>query len=421
MSWSYCGGVRSPRPSASAVLARRVSVTAWYTVGSVLLFLLGTLLVWALPLVAFPPGDPLRIAGFAAGSALVLVGAAALLVRYRRLAEEHDDPEAERIELTWAAAWPLATGIAGSLLAGLASQSLVLAAALLAMLLFLLRWGRGIRWRAVLVSTAALAGLWVIEGAALTIPPATGVPLPHPMFAFLLPFVTAISMWSWDIVLELDRARGTEARLAAAQERLRLAHDLHDLQGHHLQVIALQLELAERMLPRDPAAAAEQIVLARGSVDEARRGTRELAGRFRGVPLPDELANAGDLLRAAGLRVEVEVDPRAAEAPADVLGPVIRESTTNVLKHGAGGWARLSLHRRGAEWELRVDNDVRSAAAGAAEEPDAGPVAGGAGLAGIAARVAAVGGTHAGERDGDRFAVVVRVPVDVRAHRGGVR
>jgi len=413
------------------VLARSVSVTAWYTVGSVLLFLLGTLLVWALPIVVSAPGDPvrepLRIAGFAGGSVLVLVAAAVLLVRYRRRAQEHDDPEAQRVEVTWATAWPLLTGIAGVALLALATLSLVLAAALLAMLLFLLRWGRGIRWRAVLVSTAVMAGLWVIEGAAVAVTPSTGVPLPHPMFAFLLPLVTAISMWSWDIVLELDRARGTEARLAAAQERLRLAHDLHDLQGHHLQVIALQLELAERMLPRDPAAAAEQIVLARGSVDEARRGTRELAGRFRGVPLPDELANAGDLLRAAGLRVEVDVDPRAAEAPADVLGPVIRECTTNVLKHGAGGWARLSLRRLPDEWELRVDNDVRGDAPGAPGAPDApggagdADLAGGAGLSGIAARVAAVGGSHSGHRDGDRFTVVVRVPVPGRIPRGGVR
>jgi len=383
-------------------------------VGSVLLFLLGTLLVWALPLVAFAPGDPLRIAGFAVGSALVLVAAAVLLVRYRRRAEEHDDPDGQRVEVSWATSWPLVTGIAGAVLVGLASLSLVLAAALLAMLLFLLRWGRGIRWRAVLVSTAAMAGLWVMEGAAFAVAPTTGVPLPHPMFAFLLPFVTALSMWSWDLVLELDRARGTEARLAAAQERLRLAHDLHDLQGHHLQVIALQLELAERMLPRDPAAAAEQIVLARGSVDEARRGTRELAGRFRGVPLPDELANAGDLLGAAGLRVEVDIDPSAADAPADVLGPVVRECTTNVLKHGAGGWARLSLRRDPGAWELRVDNDVVGDATDAA-------AAGGAGLSGIAARVAAVGGSHSGRREGDRFTVVVRVPLDVRAHRGGVR
>lgn len=400
-------------------------MTAWYTVVSVLLFLLGTLLMWTLPIVATAPDaparDPLRITAFAGGSVLVLVAAAVLLVRYRQRAEDHDDPEAQRVEVTWATAWPLLSGIVGAVLAGLATHSLVLSAALLAMLLFLLRWGRGIRWRAALVSTAVMAGLWVIEGATLAVTPSTGVPLPHPMFAFLLPLVTALSMWSWDIVLELDRARGTEARLAAAQERLRLAHDLHDLQGHHLQVIALQLELAERMLPRDPAAAAEQIALARGSVDEARRGTRELAGRFRGVPLPDELANAGDLLRAAGLRVEVDVDPRAAEAPADVLGPVIRECTTNVLKHGAGGWAELSLHRRPGVWELRVDNDVRADAPDAPAAPDRSGLAGGAGLSGIAARVAAVGGSHSGRRDGDRFTVVVQVPADGRSPRRGAR
>ncbi len=149
--------------------------------------------------------------------------------------------------------------------------------------------------------------------------------------------MTATSLWWWDIVRELDRARRAEGRLAAAQERLRLAGDLHDLQGHHLQVIALQLELAEKMMPRDPDAAIDQVRAARASVDDARRGTRDLAARFRGVPLPDELANAADVLRAAGLTVDLLlVDTAAVHAPADVLGPVVRESTTNVLKHGGG-------------------------------------------------------------------------------------
>lgn len=394
MSWSYCGGVTPTRRTPAATLARRVTVTAWYTVASVLFFLLGTLLIWALPLVATSPDEPLRIVLFAVGSVLALVATTVLLIRYRRVGAGTADDEGGRLRVTWTGAWPLLAGIAGALLVGAAASSLVLGAALLAMLLFLLRWGRGIRWRAVIVASALLAGLWVIEGASLILQTPSGVPFPHPLFAFMLPFITALSMWSWDIVLELDRARTTEARLAAAQERLRLAHDLHDLQGHHLQVIALQLELAERMLGRDADAAAEQIALARQSVDDARRGTRELAGRFRGVPLPDELANAADLLRAAGLRVELAVDDDAAAAPADVLGPVI-------LKHGAGGWARLALHRADGGWELRVANDIDLAAPA---------TVGGAGLAGIADRVATVGGTQVRRREGDRFEVVVRVP-----------
>lgn len=154
------------------------------------------------------------------------------------------------------------------------------------------------------------------------------------------------------------------------------------------------------MIARDPDAAADQIRLARNSVDEAREGTRALAGRFRGVPLPDELANAADLLRAAGLEVELDISDDAADAPADVLGPVVRECTTNVLKHGGGRWARLGLRRGGDTWVLSVANDPGPGSA----------VGAGAGLAGIAHRIGAVGGGVTHTRDDERFEVVVTVP-----------
>jgi two-component system, NarL family, sensor histidine kinase DesK len=154
------------------------------------------------------------------------------------------------------------------------------------------------------------------------------------------------------------------------------------------------------MLLRDPDAALEQVRMARASVDEARRGTRALAGRFRGVPLPDELANAADLLRAAGLRVALDVSADAASAPAEVLGPVVRECTTNVLKHGGGAWARLGLARTSGGWLLSVANDAG----------DASTIGRGAGLAGIAARVGEVGGELSYRAEGDDFAVTVTVP-----------
>ena len=145
---------------------------------------------------------------------------------------------------------------------------------------------------------------------------------------------------------------------------------------------------------------------ARVSVDDARRGTRDLAARFRGVPLPDELANAADLLRAAGLTVDLIVDVSADRAPADVLGPVVRESTTNVLKHGGGVSASLSLVRQDGAWVLVVENDSRAATV---------PVSDGAGLSGIAERVGALGGVMDATRLDDRFRLTVRVPEEVAA------
>ena len=176
---------------------------------------------------------------------------------------------------------------------------------------------------------------------------------------------------------------------------------MHDLQGHHLQVIALQLELAERLLNRDPAASLEQLQLARASVDDARQGTRDLATRFRSVPLGDELANARDLLVAAGLTVESDIAADADAAPASDLGPVIRETTTNVLRHGGGHRARLELRREDEGWRYLIANDVHGETEARAD---------GSGLDGIRRRIAEAGGTIDVVRGQDEFAVAVTVP-----------
>ncbi len=181
-----------------------------------------------------------------------------------------------------------------------------------------------------------------------------------------------------------------------------MATDVHDLQGHHLQVIALQLELAERLMPRDPDAGMQQLRAARASVDEARQGTRDLALRFRSVPLSDEIANARDLLRAAGLDVVTAIDADADRAPASDLGPVIRETTTNVLRHGGGTRARLVLERTADAWRYEISNDAA---------PGTEPGREGSGLEGIGRRIAEADGTLEILRGADEFTVVVTVPV----------
>ncbi|MDQ1130304.1 hypothetical protein [Microbacterium sp. SORGH_AS_0888] len=144
----------------------------------------------------------------------------------------------------------------------------------------------------------------------------------------------------------------------------------------------------------------EHIAHARREVDQARSGTRALAARFRGVPLPDELENAADLLRAAGLRVELAVDTGAAAAPREALGPVVRESTTNILKHGGGRFARLRLDREGDQWHYRSENDR-------AADDTARP---GTGIESMTTRVSAAGGTLSALGDGELFTLDARVP-----------
>ncbi|MDT0115882.1 histidine kinase [Microbacterium sp. PRF11] len=385
-------------PTPTTTYARDVRATWWYTVVSVLSLQVFGLVIWAIAVVI--DGTPLAIALYLVGAVGATASAVLLLIRYR-LEPLDDDVDAAVSRPIW----PLvAAGVVSGAVAGAAVGSLLLAVALAAQALCLVRWRAGIRLRLVMLLIVVIVAAWIVDATRLNPGGYVAAIFGLALFIAMLPPLSATSLWWWDIVRELDRARRAEGRLAAAQERLRLAGDLHDLQGHHLQVIALQLELAEKMMGRDPDAAVEQVRAARASVDEARRGTRDLAARFRGVPLPDELANAADLLRAAGLTVDLLVDDEAGRAPADVLGPVVRESTTNVLKHGGGVAASLSLARHQGSWVLVVENDARAAAS---------PVGDGAGLSGIADRVGAIRGTMDATRLGDRFRLTVRVPEEV--------
>lgn len=109
------------------------------------------------------------------------------------------------------------------------------------------------------------------------------------------------TMWSWDVVVRLDRTRLLEAELAVADERLRFAADLHDVQGHHLHVIALESELATRLAGSDPEGARAHMEEVHGHARTALEETRELLQGYRRTSLGAELANATRVLSAAGI------------------------------------------------------------------------------------------------------------------------
>lgn len=374
-------------------LSRGITATWWYTVTAVVFFELMMVAVWTGALVEAGRGLP-AIAVVGLGGLVWWGSTLPLLYDYRQRSGE--EPSVPRMRILV----PLLIAICFGLLAGLASGLWLLGVAPVVQVLILFSWAPGVRVRVVIAATALLGVLWFVDSrSSIPSDPQSTLWLLG-FFSVTLPGMTVLSLWWWDVLMTVDRARASEARLAATQERLRVATDVHDLQGHHLQVIALQLELAERLMAEDPDAALAHLRTARKSVDDARQGTRDLALRFRSVPLTDELENAADLLRAAGASVQVTVDGDAAGAPASVLGPVIRETTTNALRHGGGRWARLTLAREEDSWRYEIENDA----------PDAAPSPDGAGLEGISRRVDDGGGSVEVRRDAQTFAVVVRVP-----------
>ena len=146
---------------------------------------------------------------------------------------------------------------------------------------------------------------------------------------------------------ELQAARRELADLAVAEERARIARDLHDTLGHSLSVIALKSELARRVLPDDPARAAAEIGDVERVAREALASVRDTVSGYRQPTLAMELAGARAALTAAGIDGDVEPAPEGLPREVDaVLGWAVREGVTNVLRHSDAARARIRVDRR---------------------------------------------------------------------------
>ncbi|MEU8373057.1 histidine kinase [Micromonospora sp. NPDC048894] len=208
------------------------------------------------------------------------------------------------------------------------------------------------------------------------------------------------AVWVQQVVLRLEHARRLASDLAVAQERLRFATDLHDIQGHNLQVIALKSELAERLLPDRPERAGGEIAEIRRIAQVALDDTRAVVNDYRTVTVAVEARNAAAVLRSAGIRCAAHIGtPDLPVALGAVFAVAIREAVTNVLRHSRATEATIALVRVAAEYRLTVTNN-----AAGVPRPD------GTGLAGLAQRVAAHRGTVETTREDDTFTLTVRIP-----------
>ncbi len=156
-------------------------------------------------------------------------------------------------------------------------------------------------------------------------------------------------------IRELQAARDEVARLAVADERSRIARDLHDVLGHNLTTIIVKASLARKLLERgetDPAA------VEIGDVERLSRqaltDVRATVSAQRRTTLPEELAGARAVLTAAGIE---PVLPQATEDVrpeySEVFAYVLREAVTNVVRHSGASRCAVSL---GASW-LDVTDD----------------------------------------------------------------
>jgi two-component system sensor histidine kinase DesK len=201
------------------------------------------------------------------------------------------------------------------------------------------------------------------------------------------------------LTAELRRAREEVAQLAASEERLRLARDMHDLTGQSLSTITLKSELAVRLLGRLPESAdRERAVGEMEQVAVVSRQTlkdiREAISGYRRPTLAVEIITARAALASAGMTVSDDADLTLLSGTFDpdaeaALAWCLREAVTNVVRHSGARNCRLSLTRRGrGTLALTVTDDGSGCGAG----PRA-PEIPGSGLRGMSERLSAVGGS----------------------------
>lgn len=164
----------------------------------------------------------------------------------------------------------------------------------------------------------------------------------------------------------LDRSRRNAAELAVARERLRLADDLHDILGHALEVVAFKSELAGKLLPPEAQRARAEIDEVAQVARSAMSEVRALARDRRPTTLTAELAGARATLGSAGIALSVIGDPTAvADDAQDVLGRVLRETMTNLLRHATARRCTVTVTHDSGTTRLAVVNDGATGAVGA--------------------------------------------------------
>lgn len=224
----------------------------------------------------------------------------------------------------------------------------------------------------------------------------------------------------------LERAREADSRAARAEERSRIARELHDVVAHHVSVMTVQAGAARRILHRDPESVQDALStieqMGRTALGEMRRlvgvlRTEAEPARSELSPQPgvNDVSGLVEQLRETGLQVQlwIEGESRSLSPGVDLAAfRLVQEALTNTLKHAgpqARAWVRIQYADR--QLEIEVEDDGRGLVAGLGRPGGGGN---GHGLMGMRERVALYGGDlRIGPRSGGGFEVRARFPLEV--------
>ncbi|UUU26911.1 sensor histidine kinase [Streptomyces sp. DSM 40750] len=236
-----------------------------------------------------------------------------------------------------------------------------------------------------------------------------------------VPFLTAVSyamytvlagwmIWGFSrlssLVAEVHAERSELARAAVTRERLRFSRDLHDLLGGSISAVILKGELAHRLVPAEERRARQEIAAV---LDISRQALAELRVVAKGYRYPMSFAaeqeSVRSVLTTAGVDVTMMTEPDRLDPALDaVLAIVLREGSTNILKHSNAGNCHVTLTVSHGTARLVMVND--------GVVPSATGQHGGQGLANIGARLAEFGGrTEAGVHKDGLFHLVAEAPL----------
>ncbi len=248
-----------------------------------------------------------------------------------------------------------------------------------------------------------------------------------PMTAFLLGTLARTARERSNALVErsaqLEREREAEAARAAAEERARIARDMHDVLAHAVSIMIVQAEAGPVVVRSDPDRAERVFDAIADAGRDAMAQLRRTLGvlkeeRDHGVRAPQPTIGAlpglVEHVNRTRVHVRLTVEGASRDLPSDAdlaAYRIVQEALTNTLKHADARTAEVRLRWTDHELEITVTDDGRGH-----DEGDPGWRRGGDGLIGIRERVAACGGAaEAGPLPGGGFRVLARLPYVVRA------
>lgn len=275
---------------------------------------------------------------------------------------------------------------------------------------------------------AALGGGLIVTAAAIATPSLVGEVLP--LGAYIYVAITTGAAWATGLgcrrwlaeaaelreLAEEERRRNQRAAgQAVAEERMRVARELHDLVGHALTSIVLQCAAAERLVEDSPGEALIAIDSVEGVGAEVEAELADLLAALEGtdpVEAP-RLERVPQLVRgaeASGMKVDLELEGDVDRVPAGPAGAgyrIVQEGLTNARKHGTGERGRVRVAVVGERLRIEIENPLAdSGRRGAAD---------GHGLIGISERVRVYGGRfRAGPTERGTWAVEAELPIAER-------